>query len=233
MILSWDRMQMIGWGHQAGKTKFGHDQETILSRPEQRPTPFMRGKVKTRFRVVPASISFGGGNGHDSLDGGWGGDQLFGGSGWDMLVGRQGDDLLDGAEGNDQMFASSGEDTLVGGMGSDRLAGHSGNDIIYGGSGDDTLNAGSGDNILFGGQGRDAFVFQSTSRSSTDTVQDFEVGTDLLQMRGVDGRFEALDIRMVSINGTEFTEIAYDGQVIRLADVNSEDIGITDFWFLD
>ncbi len=163
-----------------------------------------------------------GSGGDDDLQGNGGNDTLFGGAGQDKLNGDAGQDHVRGM---------TGQDTVTGGHGADMLLGGSGDDQLYGGSGQDTLDAGAGNDTLYGGSGQDVFMFD-TQAAGRNTVGDFRGGSDIMALRGVDGRFDALDIRTVSAGGKEYTEIAYDDQVIVLEDVASTDIDTTDFWFL-
>ncbi|MCP1166977.1 calcium-binding protein, partial [Limimaricola sp. ASW11-118] len=59
-------------------------------------------------------------------------------------------------------------------------AGGSGNDILRGGAGDDVLRDGGGAERLTGGAGADLFVLDADGR--TDTITDFEQGTDRLDL---------------------------------------------------
>ncbi|MEO1197806.1 MAG: carbohydrate-binding domain-containing protein [Pseudomonadota bacterium] len=132
-----------------------------------------------------------------------GADTISGGQGDDGIVGdlqyltgttSGGDDYLTGGEGNDVLFgdttwlmgsAQGGDDVLVGGEGNDILFGDSYfyNFFSQTDSGDrggnDTLIGGDGDDLLTGGTGADVFRFGDASGS--DTISDFEQGTDLIQ----------------------------------------------------
>lgn len=100
----------------------------------------------------------------------------------DVINGRGGDDVLSGLSGNDLLRGGSGNDCLFGGIGDDRLFGGSGHDTLFGGDGDDFLNGGTGNDRLGGGRGRDLFVI--AENSGTDTIVDFEVGTDRIALSG-------------------------------------------------
>ncbi len=124
------------------------------------------------------------GDGRDnSFHGAWGEDWLEGGAGDDTLKGMGRTDFLFGDGGNDRLYGNTGNDFLYGGTGDDTL---------YGGEGDDTLYGGEGDDDLYGGTGADRFVFDR--ESATDTIHDFEDGTDILVIRG-GPRFADLDIK--------------------------------------
>ncbi len=149
------------------------------------------GRGPDKFTVVmnagqarPSDITFGGGDGDDTLDasatsvpifafgdagedvltGGRGRDELHGGddkdtirggSGADILFGDGGDDCIRGGDGDDQLFGNDGEDLLNGGKGNDKLDGGDGNDGLSGFDGDDMLLGGSGNDTLVGGKGND------------------------------------------------------------------------------
>ncbi len=121
-----------------------------------------------------------GGKGYDFLDGGKGADILNGGKGDDALIGGDGSDILKGGKGIDILSGNNGNDILKGGNGNDQLNGGSGNDVLKGGGGDDILIGGNGDDILIGGEGAD--VFQFYSGQGKNVIEDFEDGTDLLDL---------------------------------------------------
>jgi Ca2+-binding RTX toxin-like protein len=121
-----------------------------------------------------------GGEGKDTLNGGSGNDVLKGGIGADILMGDRGDDTLKGDQGNDILKGGKGNDTLKGGGGRDTLIGHAGQDTLNGGKGADTMT---------GGSGADTFVIKSDGK--TDTITDFENGTDLID---IDVAYAALTI---------------------------------------
>ncbi len=121
-----------------------------------------------------------GGKGNDSLEGGIGNDTLAGNNGKDTLFGSTGDDLLRGGKGNDNLAGESGNDTLQGGYGNDTLLGGNDDDLLRGGKGNDWLSGELGNDILLGGNGRD--IFAIANDGSTDRIQDFQNGTDLIQL---------------------------------------------------
>lgn len=74
-------------------------------------------------------------------------------------------------------------------LGAVTLDGQAGNDILTGGTGNDTLIGGAGNDSLTGGTGKDTFVFAntgitpfSTSGLGVDTIADFVLADDLLQL---------------------------------------------------
>jgi Ca2+-binding RTX toxin-like protein len=68
-------------------------------------------------------------------------------------------------------------------VGNDILVGGRGKDTLNGGSGDDTLDGGYGSDLLLGGAGRDRFLLSPDE--GHDTIQDFQIGQDLIQLEGL------------------------------------------------
>ncbi|HEX8224312.1 MAG TPA: Ig-like domain-containing protein [Allosphingosinicella sp.] len=68
------------------------------------------------------------------------------------------------------------------------LFGGSNGDTLIGGAGADILGGGGGQDSLTGGAGADIFRFDAASDSAgnPDTIQDFEVGLDLIDLRRID-----------------------------------------------
>jgi Ca2+-binding RTX toxin-like protein len=79
---------------------------------------------------------------------------------------------------------------------SDFLFGKQGKDQLFGLGGDDFLNGGQSKDQLTGGEGADTFVF--TKGSGKDTIMDFEVGVDVIQiakggLKGIKNPADVLD----------------------------------------
>ncbi len=139
-----------------------------------------------------------GGGGNDRLEGGAQSDTLDGGDGDDLLTGGDGGDRLDGQAGDDRLFGGAGIDQLRGGEGNDRLEGGEmgdvlrgeagedhllggdGLDLLFGDAGDDRLDGGLAPDSLTGGDGADTFVF--AAGYGTDTITDFTVGEDRIEL---------------------------------------------------
>ena len=121
-----------------------------------------------------------GGSGNDVIYGGRGADFLGGGNGNDTIYGDRGNDFISGGKGSDRLFGGSGNDTLCGCKGNDFLRGGRGNDILNGERGNDILVGGFGDDTLTGGKGKDRFRF--APGTGTDTITDFTVGEDLIEL---------------------------------------------------
>ena len=139
--------------------------------------------------------------GDDTVAGGDGDDVIFGGAGDDTLRGDRnnnkpdgtagGDDIIYGGAGDDRIGGKSGNDSLYGDDGADRIWGDDGDDLLWGGAGDDIL---TGDDAS-GGSGSDTFVL--AFEAGTDTITDFEVGTDFI------GLFGTLSFGQLSVSQDE------------------------------
>lgn len=166
-----------------------------------------------------------GGSGQDTLSGGSGNDTVLGGSGHDVLSGGTGDDSMQGDSGNDSLEGGEGHDTLQGDNHDDTLDGGRGNDILRGGSGADHLSGGLGNDLMIGGSGADLFVMGVTNRN--DTITDFEIGVDRidLSLMGVNSFAQLI----ISDDGTDTTiDFGVSGRLV-LRGVLADDLSETDF----
>ena len=77
-------------------------------------------------------------------------------------------------------------ETYMGTDDADMLMGGAGDDTIMGGAGDDMIEGGGDDDVLTGGAGADVFVY-ATASDGMDVITDFEDGTDLVDLSGVEG----------------------------------------------
>ena len=130
-----------------------------------------------------------GGRGADVILGEEGNDLIFGGRGNDFISGGSGNDVVSGGTGNDFISGGKGKDRLSGGAGKDTLSGCEGSDILRGGRGADILKGGKGRDILIGGRGKDTLTggegsdrFRLQVAKGTDTITDFTVGVDFLEL---------------------------------------------------
>jgi|TARA_Y100000815_G_scaffold273314_1_gene304259 Ca2+-binding RTX toxin-like protein len=128
-------------------------------------------------------------HGKDRISGNGGGDELFGLSqndvlrgngGNDKLFGGGGADRLEGGNGRDRLYGDNGTDKLDGGAGKDKLFGGAKRDVLFGRGGDDLLRGDTGNDKLFGGAGADTFFF--SKGDGKDTIKDFTLGEDLIQI---------------------------------------------------
>ncbi|MEA5539715.1 alkaline phosphatase [Limnoraphis robusta Tam1] len=146
---------------------------------------------------TPENETLVGGEANDLIRADIGDDLAAGGLGDDIIYGEEGDDTLRGDEnsrspggtvgGNDIIYGGLGDDQIGGKTGNDQLFGDEGNDRIWGDDGDDLIDGGLGNDTLTGddfsgGQGSDTFVL--AVGEGIDTIVDFEVGIDLLGLKG-------------------------------------------------
>jgi len=179
----------------------------------------------------------------DILRGKKGNDLLFSLDGNDWMNGNQGNDLTDGGIGDDTLYGGKGFDTLTGGAASDFLSGNRGEDILIGEKGDDTLYGGQGNDILVGGEGNDFLSgdlgddtlvgevgsdrFLLSTNSGIDTIDDFEVGQDLLVL-GNGLTFSQLTIAEDS--GATLIRLAQTGEILAsLVGVSANSISAENF----
>lgn len=139
-----------------------------------------------------------GGIGNDTLNGAIGADELIGGLGNDSYVVDNGfesitENLNEGTDNvssnvtyalsaNVENLALTGA-SVINGTGNNLaniLIGNVSNNILSGGAGNDTLDGSTGTNTLTGGIGNDNFKF--TSMGHTDTITDYNVTNDTIQL---------------------------------------------------
>ena len=168
--------------------------------------------------------------GNDIIAGLAGDDEIFGGDGDDVLRGDLnsrppggtdgGNDTLFGGAGNDRLGGKGGDDLLLGGRGDDRLFGDDGDDVLVGDLGNDILQ---GDDFS-GGEGRDVFVL--AKGEGTDTIVDFEVGTDFIGLEVDYFSFEDL-----SISGTKDASISFQNETLAIVQgVSSSSLNALSFF---
>ncbi|WP_162617688.1 M10 family metallopeptidase [Yoonia maritima] len=179
-----------------------------------------------------------GNGGDDDLDGGTGNDTLHGNSGSDTVetesgtntvYGGSGYDTLNGGSDADAIFGGSGNDTINGNAGSDDLSGGRGDDTINGGDGADYILGGMGQDIMTGGAGTDTFIFAAASDSwagSADTITDFQVGIDVIDISGFDADFTVPGTLVVAGNGFD-TTIEIDRDLDGTAEIAILVTGVT------
>ena len=187
-----------------------------------------------------------GGSGNDTLTGDGLANSLFGNGGNDILRGGGGKDVLDGGGGLDTADYSDktaavfvkltgstdatvtvggvAEDTirnienLIGGSGGDTLIGDGLVTILNGNDGADYLDGGFGNDTLTGGLGADRFVFSTKldAASNVDTITDFNVAEDVIQLSQAifsslaAGDLPALDFGIGSSATSTAQNIVYD-----------------------
>ncbi|NEP19842.1 MAG: D-alanyl-D-alanine carboxypeptidase, partial [Leptolyngbya sp. SIO4C1] len=166
--------------------------------------------------------------GNDTLSGTDAADTLAGDLGNDIITGGAGDDILRGDlnDRSPQDDAMGGNDIIFGGEGNDRIGGKSGNDIISGDAGDDMIWGDSGDDIIMGVTGNDTLVGDNFSGSSgsdlfvfgngdgTDTILDFQVGTDRMGL--VEGELTFTDLTLTQDGANTLLGVASSGEVLAV-----------------
>jgi Ca2+-binding RTX toxin-like protein len=164
-------------------------------------------------------------DGNDWMNGNQGNDLTDGGMGDDTLYGGKGFDSLTGGAGNDFIFGNRGEDILSGEKADDTLYGGQGNDILVGGEGNDFLSGDLGDDTLVGEVGSDRFLL--STNSGIDTIDDFELGQDLLVL-GNGLTFSQLTIAQDS--GATLIRFAQTGEILAsLTGVSANSISAVNF----
>jgi Ca2+-binding RTX toxin-like protein len=197
------------------------------------------------------TITGGDGRFGDLLDGGSQDDTLFGLTGPDVLRGGAGADRLDGGFGSDRAdytlaLAGVVADLISGGSGgdalgdtylsiegingsafADRLSGSNDPDVLSGLGDADRIEGRRGNDTLTGGTGNDTLVF--TTGWGQDTVTDFAVGQDRLDMTGVSG---LTAMSQLSITTTvQGARIAYGADTITLTGVTAAQLTAASFGF--
>lgn len=132
--------------------------------------------------VLPANVEtlFGTSASGQTLTGTVLANTINGAGGADTLHGLAGADILNGGAGGDTLYGGADSDKLYGDGGDDFLFGGDGNDALLGGDGVDTLRGEQGSDSLTGGAGADLFIV--TLNGGADTITDFSVGTDRIDL---------------------------------------------------
>ena len=144
------------------------------------------------------------------------------------VISGAGDDALFG-NGKANTLASGGGADLLRGMGSaDKLNGGLGQDTLFGGAGADKINGGNGSDTLQGDRGSDIFLF--ASRFGNDTITDFKVGVDLIDLSAIKGVSRLGDIhRHHDAHGDAVADIGVNS--ITFEGVKWADLSGSDFIF--
>ncbi|KRH96712.1 calcium-binding protein [Cylindrospermopsis sp. CR12] len=161
-----------------------------------------------------------------------GGNNVFTGSGKDVIDVADGDRIF-GGSGNDEIFATDAKDY--------RLSGGSGNDDFYlgangralGGDGDDKFFVSEGGgNVISGGAGADQFwiatgdIPKVDNKNVANTIVDFQIGTDVLGIRGQVQGFGFKDLTLTN------NDIIINGNTIAtLIGVNTSTLTASNFVF--
>ncbi|MFA3917699.1 fasciclin domain-containing protein [Ruegeria hyattellae] len=154
----------------------------------------------------------------------------FTGRGNDFIDGNGGRDIIWAGNGHDIVLGGSGNDVIGGGWGKDILRGDEGHDKIFGGGGKDVIDGGDGNDYIFGGWGKDNFVFENGD--DHDTILDFRVGRDKIDLTGYEGIDNFHDIED-HISGRFFRTVIDldDGDRLSLIGVRAHQLDADDFLF--
>ena len=178
-----------------------------------------------------------GGNNADFIDGGADNDRLFGRGGDDDLRGGLGSDFMSGGMGDDQLLGDDGADKMFGGAGDDTLNGGRDQDTIRGGDGDDEINGGRLADVLRGGAGADTFLYtikQDSSTGASDTIQDFEVGIDVIDLSAVASGLSFVGTAAFSGTGNEVRyDIDGNGKTYIQVDIDANGSADMRIWLTD
>ncbi len=141
----------------------------------------------------------------------------------DFFFGDGNSNNLSGGNGNDYIYGRAGNDTLNGDGGIDHLYGQNGNDTLIGGEGNDFLQGGAGNDNLTGGDGQDTFVL--AAGKGTDTITDFEDGSDIIRLNG------GIQLGQLSITDSlGNVDISFNGETLAtLQGVSAADLSADDF----
>lgn len=113
---------------------------------------------------------------------------------------------------------------------SNHIEGNAGDNTLSGLGGDDFLMGGKGRDILIGGDGGDFFNFQP--RTGTDTVMDFEIGMDELQVGGLKGATDFADMMNEhAVQKGDDVWITYGQDTVILKGIDKLDLLAGDFNF--
>lgn len=123
-------------------------------------------------------------------------------------------------------FSEVGVENIIGGKKRDHLQGDAGDNYLKGRGGKDILRGGEGNDTLRGDGAKDTFVFGDNG--GTDTIEDFDIGTDIIKIKDHVGGFGGLSI---SNSGGDL-EVVYDGGTILLQGMAGEVLSGSDFVFV-
>lgn len=140
---------------------------------------------------------------------------INGGVGADDIAGLAGNDTLNGNAGDDVILGGDGVDTINGGDNNDLLDGGAHNDTINGGLGNDRIVGGLGLDRLTGGGDSDVFVFATAFAGSADTITDYNVAQDTIQIsRALVGNLAAGELPASRFKNTATGALDADDRII-------------------
>lgn len=119
-----------------------------------------------------------------TVAGGAGNDEIFSRVGGTSGLGSSD---VDGGSGNDDITIRGGENNTVdGGFGKDTIDGSDAADVINGGGGNDVITGRGGDDLITGGAGADVYVFNQFVPFGDDTISDWNMAVDILDINLTD-----------------------------------------------
>lgn len=121
----------------------------------------------------------------------------------------------------DLVVATSGA-TATGSAGDDVLIGAGGSELLQGGAGRDILIDSAGSDQFNGGAGADTFVFSADG--AVDTIQDFEIGIDRIDLSGIGTAYTLDSFTFAALAGG--IEITFKGEVLRVYSSNGHECWI-------
>lgn len=198
--------------------------------------------------TIEGAVALLGGDDTFSFKGGLVGKGVYGGEGNDTYVLRKaGLEIAEEAEEGFDTVKTSMSFTLdenfeklalfgkknVSGTGNDEdneLVGNTGRNTLDGGHGFDHLFGGRGNDVLTGGLDGDVFEFRKGS--GKDTITDFEIGTDEIDLSGIKGakNFDnMMDQHVRDVNGDAW--LIYGDDIVVIKDTTVAELQASDFNF--
>lgn len=117
---------------------------------------------------------------------------------------------------------------VIGSGFADTILGNSASNTLTGGDGDDSITAGVGNDILIGGNGADKFVI--TQEITKANIQDFDISTDIIDLRlfsNLNG-IEAIKSASSYVGGDTIINLG-NGKTLVLSGINYNDLVESNF----
>lgn len=102
-------------------------------------------------------------------------------SSYTLPTGIENGTIADGTQASN-LSGNDSDNSLIGNGGNNTLGGGLGRDSLFGGVGDDVLDGGTGNDALTGGAGNDVFQLDTALNANIDTITDFNVVNDTIQL---------------------------------------------------
>jgi Ca2+-binding RTX toxin-like protein len=114
----------------------------------------------------------------------------------------------------------------------DIINGQGGNDTLMGLGGDDLLRGGNGNDVLTGGEGKDQFWLASNILApGTDTIADFQVGTDVIGFAGIGEVKSFEDLSLVQSEQNTVIKVG-DVDIATLTGISASTLDSGNFAFI-